>query len=255
MIGEAPRRIQSPFGPRDRLRALTVTDAPDGPEGAVLHMPSARTVLWHAVPVVLESVVAPLAAYYSLFLVAGFRGALFGALAWSLLIVARRLVRHERVSTLLLLTMALLVLRTFVSLVTGSAFLYFIQPTASLFLGSLVLLCSALLGRPFTQRFTHDFWPLAPELLARPNVRRFFVRVSYLWSLTMLLNGAVVLWLLLTVSVAAFPLERGAISISLIAFAVFCSVMWFAYSMRRDGVTVRFGAGSRLVATSNQVSS
>jgi hypothetical protein len=214
-------------------------------------MPSVRIVLWHAIPIVIESVVAPLAAYYLLFLVAGFRGALIGALAWSCLIVARRLVRHERVSTLLMLTMALLSVRTFVSFVTGSALLYFIQPTASMFLGSLVLLCSALLGRPFTQRFTHDFWPLTPELLARPTVHRFFVRVSYLWSLTMLLNGAVVLWLLLTVSVAAFPVERSAVSISLIAAAVFGSVMWFAHSMQRDGVTVRFGGSSLPAVTSS----
>lgn len=243
------RRFRSTFGARDARRALTVTDSPHGQGGSVLHMPSVHIVLWHAIPVVIESVLAPLAVYYSLFLVAGFRGAVIGALAWSSLIVVRRLVRRERVSTLLLLTMALISLRTVISLVTGSAFLYFIQPTASMFLGSLVLLCSALLGRPFTQRFTHDFWPLTPELLARPTVRRFFVRVSYLWALAMFFNGAVVLWLLLTVSVASFPLERSVMSVSVIAAAVFCSVMWFARSMRRDGVTVRFGGGSLLAAT------
>jgi hypothetical protein len=212
-------------------------------------MPSVGSVVWHAIPVVLESVVAPLAAYYLLLLLAGFRGAVIGALAWSLLIVSRRLARRERVSTLLLLTMGLLLLRTLLSLVTGSAFLYFIQPTGSMFVGSITLVCSALLGRPFTQRFTHDFCPLAPELLARPAVHRFFVRVSYLWAIAMFVNGAVVLWLLLTVSVAAFPLARSAISVALIAAAVACSVMWFARSMRRDGLTVRFGGSLRLAAT------
>jgi len=212
-------------------------------------MPSARLVLRHAAPVVFESVVAPVAAYYCLLVIAGFRGALLGALAWSYFIVARRLVRRERVSTLLLLGTTLLTLRTVISFVTGSAFLYFIQPTASTFLASAVLLCSALLGRPFTQRFTHDFCPLTPELLARPTVRRFFVHVSFLWALAMFLNGAIVLWLLLTASKGSFPLERSAISVSLTAVAIFFSVTWFARSMRRDGVTVRFGGSLPLAAT------
>jgi hypothetical protein len=213
-------------------------------------MPSARSVLWHAVPVVLESVVAPLAAYYFVLLIAGFRGALIGALVWSYLIVARRVVRRERVSTLLLLGTILLTMRTLVSFVTGSAFLYFIQPTASTFLASFLLVCSALLGRPFTQRFTHDFCPLTPELLARPTVHRFFIRVSFLWAVAMFVNGGVVLWLLLNASARAFPLERVAITLSLTAAAIFFSVTWFARSMRRDGVTVQFGGPLPLVVPS-----
>ncbi len=158
---------------------------------------------------VLESVVAPLAAYYFVLLIAGFRGALIGALVWSYLIVARRLMRHERVSTLLLLGTVLLTMRTVISFVTGSLFLYFIQPTASTFLASLALVGSALLGRPFTQRFTHDFCPLTPELLARPTVHRFFVRVSFLWAVAMFVNGGVVLWLLLTASAGALSPRAG----------------------------------------------
>ncbi len=212
-------------------------------------MPSARLVAGHAVPVVLESVVAPVGAYYLLLLVAGFRGALIGALAWSLLIVMRRVIRHERVSTLLLVGTALLSVRTMISFITGSVFLYFIQPTASTFLASLVLVCSALLGRPFTQRFTHDFCPLGPELLARSTVHRFFVRVSFLWAIALFLNGAVVLWLLLTVPASAFPIERTGISLSLTAVAIGLSIWWFVRSMRRDGVTIRFGADTRLAST------
>lgn len=189
---------------------------------------------------------APLAAYYLMLLFAGFRGALIGALVWSYLIVGRRLVRHQRVSTLLIVGTALLTLRTFISFVTGSAFLYFIQPTASTFLASLALVGSALLGRPFTQRFTHDFCPLTPELLARPTVHRFFVRVSFLWATVLFLNGAVVLFLLLTESVGAFAVERSGISVSLTAVAIALSVIWFARSMRRDGVTVHFGRPKRL---------
>ena len=199
------------------------------------------SVLRHAVPVILESVVAPVAAYYLVLVVAGFRGALIGALTWSYFLIGRRLWRRERVSTLLWLGTLLLTLRTAISFVTGSAFLYFVQPTASAFLASLLLVLSAVVGRPFTQRFTHNFCPLTPQLLARPSVQRFFVRVSFLWAVAMFLNGAIVLTLLLTASTGAFPLARLGASTTLTAAAIALSITWFARSMRRDGVTVRFG--------------
>jgi hypothetical protein len=198
-------------------------------------------VLRHAVPVVIEGVVAPVAAYYCVLLIAGFRGALIGALVWSYSLIVRRVLRRERVSTMLILGTALLTLRTIISYITGSAFVYFIQPTASAFAASALLVLTALVGRPFTQRFTHDFCPLSPEFLARPHVRRFFVRVSFLWAVTMFLNGAVVLTLLFTASTRSFPLERLGATLSLTAGAIFLSITWFVRSMRRDGVTVHFG--------------
>jgi hypothetical protein len=191
--------------------------------------------------VILESVMAPVAAYYCVLLIAGFRGALIGALIWSYSLIARRVLRRERVSTLLMLGTALLTVRTVISYITSSAFVYFIQPTASAFVASVLLVLTALVGRPFTQRFTHDFCPLTPELLARPSVHRFFVRVSFLWAITMFLNGAVVLTLLLTASARSFPLERLGATLSLTAGAIFISITWFVRSMRHDGVAVHFG--------------
>ena len=238
----------SRFEQPSTLRALEFSDHPDGRVASVLRLPHPLSVLRHAVPVILESIVAPVAAYYIVLVLAGFRGALLGALAWSYLLVGRRLWRRERVSTMLWLGTALLTVRTVISFATGSAFVYFIQPTASAFLASLLLVLSALIGRPFTQRFTHDFCPLTPELLARPSVHRFFVRVSFLWAVAMFLNGAIVLTLLLTASNTSFPLERLGASLSLTAGAIALSITWFARSMRRDGVTVRFG-GTPTVAS------
>jgi len=235
----------TPTTRRPALQALAFSAHPDGRAGSILQLPHPLRVLRHALPVIVESVVAPVAAYYCVLLIAGFRGALLGALAWSYLLIARRAWRRQRVSTLLLLGTALLTIRTAISFATGSAFVYFIQPTVSAFLASALLVGSALLGRPFTQRFTHDFCPLTPELLARPSVHRFFVRVSFLWAVTMFLNGAVVLTLLLTVSTRSFPLERLGATSSLTAAAIVLSIVWFARSMRRDGVFVRFGGATR----------
>ena len=208
-------------------------------------MPATWATLRHAAPIVFEGVLAPLAVFYTVLVLTSFRGALLGCLAWSYLALARRLVHHQRVSTLLLLGTALLTLRTLVSFITGSAFMYFIQPTAAAFIASMLLVVSALASRPFTQRFTHDFCPLDAEFLARPAVHRFFVRISFLWAIAMFLNGAFVLWLLTTQPVGAFVLERTMVSVSLTATAIFLSVVWFARAMRRDGVTVQFGGRPR----------
>src|ERR1700722_7805531 len=142
-----------------------------------LDLPSPRAAIRHAVPLVLEAMIIPLALFYLVLLAAGFRGALIAALAWSYVALARRIIRGERVSTLLFLGTALLTARTVVSFITGSAFLYFAQPTLGTAVISLVLVGSAVIGRPFTQRFAHDFCPIDPELLKRPRVRQFFIRI------------------------------------------------------------------------------
>jgi hypothetical protein len=235
------RSIAYPHRGRPSLRPLAFSEHPDGRGGSLLQLPHPLLVLRHAVPVILESVVAPFAAYYVVLILSGFRWALISALAWSYLLIARRMVRHQRVSTMLMLGTALLTVRTVISFLTGSAFIYFIQPTVSAFLASFLLVLTALAGRPFTQRFTHDFCPLTSTLLARPSVHRFFVRVSFLWAVTMFLNGAVVLAFLLTASTRSFPLERSGATLTLTATAIFISITWFARAMRRDGVTVSFG--------------
>ena len=111
---------------------------------------------------------------------------------------------------------------------------------------SFVLIGSAIVRRPFTQRFAHDFCPLDPELLTRPRVQQFFVRVSLLWAGVMLVNTGIVLWLFLSSSLKTFVLERTAITWGLTAGAVACSILGFTSTMRRDGILVQWG-GRRAV--------
>jgi Protein of unknown function (DUF3159) len=223
-----------------RLPPLRLTAGTETSDGEHLVLPSPRAAVLHAGPVVLEAVVAPLALFYLVLVTAGFRGALIAALAWSYLALGRRLARGERVSTLLALGTVLLTVRTVVSFVTGSAIVYFAQPMAAAVVTALVLVGSAAIGRPFTQRFAHDFCPIDPEILARPSVKRFFVRVSLLWATVLMLNTGVVLWLLISSSLRAFVLERTAVTWGLTALAVFFSITRFVATMRRDGITVEW---------------
>jgi len=232
---------------RRQLPHLTISAHACGKSGGILRMPAPRTALRHAVPVVLEAIVVPLALFYSVLLLWGFRGALIAALAWSFVALGRRLHRGERVSMLLLLGTMLLTVRTTVSFITGSAFLYFAQPTAGTVVISFVLFGSAIIGRPFTQRFAGDFCPMDAELLARPLVQRFFVRISVLWATVLLLNAGFVLWLLATSSLHAFVLERAAVTYTLTACAIYLSIRQFVRMMRGDGITVQWGADPALL--------
>ena len=214
-------------------------------------MPSPRAALRHAMPIVFEGVIGPLVLFYSVLLIAGFRSALIAALCWSYAAVIRRVRRGERITSLLMLGTLLLTLRTTVAFVTGSAFVYFIQPTAGAILVAVVLLISAAIRRPFTQRFAHDFCPLDPELLARPRVQKFFVQISVVWAAVLLLNAGLVLWMLLSSSLKMFVLERTAATWSLTAAAIAISIVRFTAAMRSDDVTVHWGAAAPVPSVSS----
>ncbi|MGH9087174.1 MAG: VC0807 family protein [Acidimicrobiales bacterium] len=208
----------------------------------VVHLPSPLASLRHALPALVEGVLAPFAVFYVILLVAGFRGALLAGLAWSYLALFHRLVRHQRPAGTVVIGCVVLTLRTAVSFATGSAFVYFAQPTLATGAVALAFLVSAALGRPLVERLARDFCPLDPEMVRRPAMRRFFLQISVLWASVLLVNTGLVLWLLLTSSVGAFVLERTATSWSLTALGILLSVTWFRRTMRRDGVRVRWGA-------------
>ena len=219
---------------------LHPTSHSDGRDGSVLLLPPPRKALRHALPVVLEGVVGPLVVFYLLLVLTGFRGALIAALTWSYLALGRRLLKGDRVSMLLLFGTILITLRTVIALVTGSAFLYFAQPTAGTVAISVALLVSAVVGRPFTQRFAHDFCPMDPAIMRRPLVRRFFIRISVLWAIVLMLNAGLVFWLLVSSSLRSFVLERSVVTYGLTAIAIFFSISGFMAMMRRDGITVQW---------------
>ena len=233
------------------LLRLHPTSHSDGREGSLLVMPPPRKALRHALPVVLEGVVGPLVVFYLLLVIAGFRGALIAALTWSYLALGRRLLKGERVSMLLLFGTILITLRTVVAFVTGSAFIYFAQPTAGTVAISVALLVSAVVGRPFTQRFAHDFCPMDPAIMRRPLVRRFFIRISVLWATVLMLNAGLVFWLLVSSSLRSFVLERSVVTYGLTAIAIFFSITGFVAMMRRDGITVQWASNGRLASTRN----
>ncbi|HUY62962.1 MAG TPA: VC0807 family protein [Acidimicrobiales bacterium] len=214
----------------------------------ILHLPSPRELVRHLLPSLIESTIAPGVLFYVVLLAAGFKGALIAALAWSYLAAGRRLVRRQRMPGLLVLGIVLVSLRTIVSFATGSSFVYFVQPTASTFLVAMAFLVTAVAGRPLIERLAHDFCPFDPELLARPFLRRFFMRISLLWCVVLTTNAACVLWLLLRTSVQAFVVERTVVSLILTAGGIALSIIWFIRAMKEHGIAVRFSSAAPAAA-------
>lgn len=204
-------------------------------------IPSPLAWVRHAGPSVLESAVVPFGLFYGFLAVFGLRGALIGALAWSHLCIARRLVRRQAVPGVLVLGSLVLTVRTIIGLLTGSAFLYFLQPAAATAAVGLAFLGSTLVGRPLVDRLARDFCPLDAELLGHPHVRRVFTQLSLLWAATMLVNAGLALWFLLTSSVQMFVVERTAATWLLTAVAIAASTLHFTRAMRRAGGVVRWG--------------
>ncbi len=241
------RRIVRALGPSGVPRVLapmTFTDSKFAP--TVLHMPAPRAALQHAMPIVFEGIVAPIAVFYGALVLFGFRGALLAALGWSTSALAWRLVSKGRVSTVLILGVGLLAVRTALAFFTHSPTLYFVPPMAWSLVVAVALIGSAAARRPFIQRFVDDFCPLDPALLRKPRVQQFFVRVSLLWAAVMVTNTAIVFcfWLFLSSSLKAFVLERTAITWGCTAAAIACSILGFTTTMRRDGILVHWGEPS-----------
>jgi hypothetical protein len=145
-------------------------------------VPRLAALARHATPHLLETTLIPLGLFYGGLRLFGLWGALLAALVWSYTSLLRRLLTRRRVPGMLILAIVGMTARTALALVTGSAFLYFLQPTMGTGLVAGVFAGSVLLGRPLAQRLAADLLPLPEALLARRGVRRFFQRVSLLWA-------------------------------------------------------------------------
>ena len=209
--------------------------------GHELRLPSLRGLVRHALPSLIEGVAGPFVVFYVILLLAGFSGALIAGLSWCLLGVLRRVVRHEEIPGTLVISTLLIIGRTVVGLVTHSTFLYFVQPSLGTALVAVLFLGSALLRRPLTERLARDFAPLHPELLARPFMRRFFLKISLLWAVVLLVNAGFVIWLLLVSSIRVFVVEKTLVTWALTLGGIVLSTMWFVRAVRGEGVTVHIG--------------
>ncbi|RTL66891.1 MAG: DUF3159 domain-containing protein [Pseudonocardiaceae bacterium] len=215
---------------------------PDHPRVTTLiHLPPVGSLLRQAGRPLLESTLVPLALFWVLFTHAGFDAGLIAALSWSAVAIGRRLVMRRKIPAILVLSTVLLVARTVVGLCTGSAFLYFLQPTVQNFVFALLLLVTLGFDRPLLAKLADDFCAFPDSLTGHPHMKRFFRRVSLLWAIVFLVNGATTLAVLATQTVGNYLMVSTAGSYSLVGLGIVTSLLWFHRSMRGQGIRLRVG--------------
>lgn len=210
----------------------------------VIDLPSIPSLLLRAAGVFTESTLVPLGLFWLLLRYTSVTWAVVAALTWSYTGVVRRLVSGERIPGMLLMGSMLVTARAIVTLMTHSTFMYFLQPTLGTFLVAGLFLVSVPLGRPLTEKLAHDFCPLPDHLLKNVRFQRFLLRISLLWGAVFVTNGTATLWLLLHRSVDQFLVLKSLASGGLTTSAIVASYLWFRWSLRGEGVVVRWGAVS-----------
>jgi hypothetical protein len=204
-----------------------------------IELPSLRTLARSAGPHLLEGTLAPVALFYGSLRLFGLWAALGAALVWSYGALSCRMVARRRISGILLLGVATLTARTLLAALSGSVFVYFLQPTLGTALVGIVFLASVPAGRPLAGRLAQDVCGLPPSFTEHSGVRRFFSRLSLLWAGVCLANAGVSLWLLTHRPVASYVVERPIVSLLITGVAIGVSARWFFRSMRRHGITIR----------------
>ena len=207
--------------------------------GPVLAAMSKLSVFWAVVrrsgPHILEASLIPTALFYCCLVLAGLGAAFAAALIWTYAAVLCRLVRHRPVPPLLVLGVVGITVRTTIAVTSGSSFVYFAQPIAGSVIMAGVFLASVVIGRPMVERLALEFWPLTPEMLARPAVIHLLRGLTFLWAGVNLAIGATTLTLLLCVPMATYVAVKQLVSLSISGIGVALTIDRSIHIARREG--------------------
>lgn len=208
--------------------------------GSRVVIPGMGAIIRHAWPTIIIGKVIPVVLFLGCFTYIGVTSAIVVALAWSLGVVAYQRMQGQRVAGLVLMSVIGNTAKTIVALLTGSLFVYFVQPTISTTLIGLAFLISVPLGFPMAERLICDFCPFDDETAENPELNKFFSVASLLWAATSLLNGAVTLYLLLTQTVTSFVILKSFLGPATTGLTLVVGMLLFKLRMERAGVRVVF---------------
>lgn len=204
-----------------------------------VHLPSLGALARNAGRPLLESTLVPLALFWVLFEQVGLDAGMIAALAWTLVALGSRAALRRPVPAVLILSTVLLLVRTGVGWWSGSALLYFLQPTVQNFALAALLLATVTLDRPLLARLADDFCAFPDALTGHPQIRRFFRHVSVLWAGVFLANGAVTLAVLASRTVGDYLVVSTAGSYALVGLGIVASLYWFRRSLAGEGIRLR----------------
>ncbi len=205
-----------------------------------LILPNLRDTVRHALPNVVEGKVLPVVLFVVLLQFSGSTAALIGSLGFSLAALARRRLRSEEITGILILTTVGLLARTVAALATGSLVVYFLQPTITTALVGLTFVGSVVIGKPLAERLMADVCPVDEQTRSHPHLRRFLSHLSLWWAFTSAVNFSITLWLLLNQSPTTFVLVKSVLGPLTTTATFVVAFFWFRAVMARSGTQVVF---------------
>jgi intracellular septation protein A len=182
------------------------------------------------------AVVAPAALFATVVVLANVATAMIVALAWVVGAISWRAATGRTVSGLLLLTLAIMSVKTTLAFATGSTFIYFVQPVLVDAVVAVVFLSSWRSDRPLVARLAPDFCPMDAALTVRPGIRRLFRRLTLMWGLVILVKGGVTLWLLLSLSTIDFVVIKSGTILTLTLATTAATIVWSVIVCRQEGL-------------------
>ncbi|TDC56058.1 DUF3159 domain-containing protein [Actinomadura sp. KC345] len=195
-------------------------------------LPRVPALLMHALPRFVEGVIAPVVVFYVALMLLGLTGALVAAVAWVYGGIIYRYVRGHPVSGMLMLAAVGVTVRAALAGATGSAVVYFLQPTLGTLCVSMAFLASVPLGKPLAMKLAKDMAPIPDAFYKHARVHRFFLRISLLWSAVLLANVGVSLWMLFSQSISMYLWIRTGIVAGLGLIGISVSVWGFKRLLR-----------------------
>lgn len=215
--------------------------SPSSRSPLTVDLPCWRTFLRQGGRALLENTLAPLVVFYVVLVTVGHTWAFVSALGLCYATVAFRLLRRQGVPAMLLMGMVLMTARAAIALATGSIFLYFLQPSLGNFAIGALFLTTVAIGRPLVARLAREFCGIPDEVVSHHRLRTFFRQVSLIWAAVFCVNGAVAIWMLVSVPIGQYLVFSTSSSTGVILLGIGTSLWLFRRSIRRAGMQIRLG--------------
>lgn len=229
------QRLAQTIPPPQFDPVVTTSAMPD-----IIEMPGWRPIAKRAGTTLVLVSLLPMAVFYTSLSLFGLRAAVLTTVGWYYAGLLLKVFRRKPVLAAAMLGAGLLSIRAVITFLTGSAFLYFLQPVAGTVATATVFAASALAGRPVLDRLAHEFCPFPAEVSARLRKARFFSWLSAVWSATYFINAVGTVWLLVNSSLTGFIVVKSVLSPLLVVAAIGASYVVFRRTVRHQNVTIRW---------------
>ena len=192
-----------------------------------LRIPTFLQLARRAIPQAIEGTLVPLCVFWLGLHFLGLTVAIAAGLGCCAATMTWRVATDRQLHGFLIVGALALLARSVLAMLTGSAFLYFLQPIITTAFIVTAFLVSVWIQRPLAQRFASDFCDIPEHLYEEEAVHRYFQRCSLMWAAVSVANVLITLWLLTSTSVSIYLAAKTSLTIVANFGAVVASVISF----------------------------